>query len=50
MNNNFLKLNEDKTEIPLVGPKPKRETLHNNLGKLNQPEIKPEVMPSFQAY
>ena len=33
MSNNFLKLNEDKTEILLVGPKAKREMLFNNLGK-----------------
>lgn len=42
MSKNFLKLNEDKSEIPLVGPKPKREMLHNNLSKLSQ-WIKPKV-------
>lgn len=34
MANNFLKLNEDKTEILLVSPRRKRETLFNNLEKL----------------
>ena len=42
MSNNFLKLNEDKTEILLVGPKIKREMLSSDLGKL-APLIKPEV-------
>ena len=42
MSNNFLKLNEDKTEILLVGPTAKRQLLHNNMGKLT-PWIKPEV-------
>ena len=42
MSNNFLKLNEDKTEILLVGPQTKREMLFNNLGKLT-PWIKSEV-------
>ena len=41
MSNNFLKLNEDKTEILLVGPKTKRE-MFDNLGKLT-PWIKSEV-------
>ncbi len=34
MSNNFLKLNEDKTEILLLSPKTKREMLFSNLGKL----------------
>ncbi len=42
MSNNFLKLNEDKTEILLLGLKTKREMLFNNLGKLT-PWIKSEV-------
>ena len=42
MSNHFLKLNEDKTEILLVGPKTKWEILFNNLGKLT-PWIKSEV-------
>ena len=42
MSNNFLKLNEDKTGILLVGPKTKREMLFNNMGKLT-PWIKSEV-------
>lgn len=32
MSNNSLKLNEDKIEILLVGPKTKRELLFNNPG------------------
>ena len=42
MSNIFFKLNEDKTEILLVGPKTKREMLFNNLGKLT-PLIKSQV-------
>uniref|UniRef100_A0A667YPA7 Reverse transcriptase domain-containing protein n=1 Tax=Myripristis murdjan TaxID=586833 RepID=A0A667YPA7_9TELE len=42
MSDNFLKLNEDKTEILLVGPKTKREMLSINLGKLAS-RIKSEV-------
>ena len=42
MNKNFLKLNDDKTEILLVGPKSKREMLTKNLGNLAS-WIKPEV-------
>ena len=42
MNNNFLKLNETKTEILLVGPKAKREILCENLGILTS-YITPEV-------
>lgn len=42
MSNNFLKLNEDKTEILLVGPIKKREMLLNNMGKL-APWVKPKV-------
>lgn len=42
MTNNFLKLNEDKTEILLVGPITKREMLQSNMGQLT-PWIKPEV-------
>lgn len=41
MSNNFLKLNEDKTDI-LVSPIAKRKLLLNNMGKLT-PWIKPEV-------
>ena len=43
MNNNFLKLNETKTENVLVGPKAKREILCRNLGTLTS-YIKPEVI------
>jgi hypothetical protein len=43
MNNNFLKLNEDKTEVLLIGPKLKREMLIKNLGGLTR-WIKPEVI------
>uniref|UniRef100_A0A672ZCU3 Reverse transcriptase domain-containing protein n=1 Tax=Sphaeramia orbicularis TaxID=375764 RepID=A0A672ZCU3_9TELE len=39
---NFLKLNEEKTEILLVGPKAKTEMLTNRMGKLTS-WIKPEV-------
>ena len=42
MSNNFLKLNEDKTEILLVSPAMKREMLLNNMGKLT-PWVKHEV-------
>ena len=42
MSNNFLKLNENKTEILLIGPKVKREMLLKNLGKLEN-WVKPEV-------
>lgn len=42
MNDNFLKLNEDKTEVLLCGPKSKREMLTKNLGGLT-PCLKPEV-------
>ena len=42
MNDNFLKLNEDKTEVLLCGPKSKREMLIKNLGGLT-PCLKPEV-------
>lgn len=42
MSNNFLRLNEDKTEILLIGPKTKREMLIKNLGGLT-PWIKSEV-------
>ena len=42
MSNNFLKLNEDKTEILLVGPTTKREMMLNNMGTLT-PWIKSEV-------
>lgn len=42
MTNNFLKLNEDKTEIPLVGPITKRDMLQSNMGQLT-PWIKTEV-------
>lgn len=42
MSNNFLRLNEDKTEILLIGPKTKREMLIKNLGGL-APWIKSEV-------
>ncbi|KAL2088141.1 hypothetical protein ACEWY4_016969 [Coilia grayii] len=34
--NNFLKLNESKTELLLIGPKDKREALLPSLGNLNQ--------------
>ncbi len=40
-----IKINEDKTEISLVGPKTKRELLLNNLGK-STPWIKSEVTKS----
>ena len=47
MNDNFLKLNEDKTEVLLCGLKSKREMLTKNLGgltPLNQPlGLKPKV-------
>ena len=33
MSNNFLKLNEDKTEVLLIGPKTKRDAVFNSLGK-----------------
>ncbi|KAL2096189.1 hypothetical protein ACEWY4_008337 [Coilia grayii] len=36
MSNNFLKLNESKTELLLIGPKDKREALLPSLGNLNQ--------------
>ena len=36
MNLNFLKLNEDKTEILLVGSKTNREMIKNHLGNLTQ--------------
>ena len=42
MNNNSLKLNEDKTEILLVGPKTKRDELLKQLHNLT-PLIKKEV-------
>ncbi len=42
MSENFLKLNEDKTEILLVGPQAKRDRLPSKLGKLKS-QIKPEV-------
>ena len=35
MNSNFLKLNEDKTEVLLIGPKKKRAKLHSSLGDLS---------------
>ena len=35
MNDNFLKLNEDKTDVLLCGPKSKREMLTKNLRGLN---------------
>ena len=34
MNDNFLKLNEDKTEVLLIGPKSKRDILTKILGGL----------------
>lgn len=42
ISSNFLKLNEDKTEILLVGPKAKRNMLVNNLGIFTH-RVKPEV-------
>ena len=42
MGNNFLKLNENKTEILLIGPAQKRDMILKNLGKLG-PLVKPEV-------
>src|SRR4029434_2043936 len=42
MSNNFLKLNDDKTDMLLVGPKTKREMLFYNLGKLT-PWMKSEI-------
>ncbi|KAL2089166.1 hypothetical protein ACEWY4_016065 [Coilia grayii] len=36
MSNNFLKLNESKTELLLIGPKDKQEALLPSLGNLNQ--------------
>lgn len=42
ISNHLLTLNEDKTEILLVGPKTKRKIMSKNLGKLS-PWIKSEV-------
>ncbi|KAL2088052.1 hypothetical protein ACEWY4_016880 [Coilia grayii] len=36
MSNNFLKLNKNKTELLLIGPKDKHEALLPSLGNLNQ--------------
>lgn len=41
--NNFLKLNEDKTDILLAGPKTKREMSFQNLVNLT-PWVRPEVL------
>ncbi|XP_041946065.1 uncharacterized protein LOC121707480 [Alosa sapidissima] len=40
MSNNFLQLNKDKTEVLVIGPKPQRELISNNLNTLAQ-NIKP---------
>ena len=42
MNANLLKLNENKTEVLLVGPKQKRDDLMNSLGHLAA-WVKPQV-------
>ena len=42
MSNNFLKLNEDKTEILFVGPLSKRDDLQKKTGHLSS-WVKPEV-------
>lgn len=36
MNSNFLKLNEEKTEVLLIGPPDKRRALHHHLGELKK--------------
>lgn len=41
MTNNLLKLNEDKTEMPLAGPQAKRNPLSRKLGHL-APETQSE--------
>lgn len=42
MNSNFLKLNENKTEILVVGSRINREKILRNLGELGS-RVKPEV-------
>ena len=42
MSNNFFKLNDDTTEVLLVGPKSKRDTILSNLGSLPH-QVKPKV-------
>ncbi|KAG5263216.1 hypothetical protein AALO_G00283870, partial [Alosa alosa] len=42
MSKNFLKLNDDKTEVLLVGPKLKRDIILSNLGNLAH-QVKPKV-------
>ena len=42
MSKNLLKLNDDKTEVLLVGPKSKRNTVLSHLGNLAH-QLKPKV-------